>query len=208
MPTSNLFSYLYSMCEGFTRLVYVNLLWILFSVIGLLLFGIGPATSAMFTVIRKWVVGQEDINVFQTFWQAYKQDFWKANAIMWILVLGAYLLYIDFLFIGNFGGLVTTLLSGLLLFFTLLYLLILVYIYPIFVSFKLKPLQYVKYAIHFGLSSPMSMLTIIGTALFMYYLIIFIPAVFPFFSGSVISFVIMKQAKQIIKKIENKHATA
>ncbi|WP_407268563.1 YesL family protein [Radiobacillus sp. PE A8.2] len=201
-------SWFYRICEWITRLVYVNLLWIGFSLLGLLLFGIGPATSSMFTVVRKWVMGEEDIKVFSTFWHAYKKDFWQANILVWLLLIGGFLLYIDYLFIGNLDGWLTNILSGILLFLTLLYIVTLVFIFPVFVSFQLQPVQYLKYALHFGVSSPLSLLLIIVSGLAMYYLIMFVPAVFPFLSGSVISLVIMKQADQTYKKIENKLITS
>ncbi|WHY85675.1 DUF624 domain-containing protein [Neobacillus novalis] len=208
MAMGSLSSWLYRMCEWITRLVYVNLLWIGFSLLGLLLFGVGPATSSMFMIIRKWVIGQEDVKVFSSFWRAYKKDFWKANLLTLFLVAAGFLLYLDYKFIGNLEGWYTTILSGLLLLLTLLYIVTLVYIFPVFVLFQLRPLQYIKYAIHFGVSSPLSMLLIISSALFMYYLTVNIPATFPFLSGSVISIVIMKRAQKTFSKLEDKYVTS
>ncbi|MBM7572964.1 YesL family protein [Aquibacillus albus] len=205
MPMGNLMGWLYKMCDWVTSLVYVNLLWIGFSLLGLLLFGIGPATSAMFTVIRKWLMGEEDVKVFLTFWQTYKKDFLKTNFLILILLAVGGLLYLDFLFIGNFEGMLVSILSGLLILLTILYFLTLVFVFPVFVQFELKPLQYIKYAVHLGIYSPLSILIILASILFMYYLTLFIPAIFPFFSGSIISLIIMYQAEQSIEKIKNKY---
>ncbi|UFU00623.1 YesL family protein [Radiobacillus kanasensis] len=201
----SLSGWLYRMCEWITRLVYVNLLWIGFSLIGLLLFGIGPATSSMFTVIRKWVRGQEDINVFSTFRKTYKKDFWKANLLSFLLIVGGCLLYIDFLFIGQLEGAVMSLLSGLLLLLTMLYIVIVLYVFPVFVHFELKPWQSIKYAIHLGVSSPLSMLIIVASLLLMYYVTVYIPAIIPFFSGSIVSFIIMYRADISLRKLETKY---
>lgn len=34
-----------------------------------------PATSAMFTVVRKWVMGDTDTGVFRTFFKGYKENY-------------------------------------------------------------------------------------------------------------------------------------
>ncbi|WP_084028990.1 YesL family protein [Bacillus sp. J33] len=63
------------------RLVYLNLLWIAFSLLGIVLFGFFPATAAMFSVVRKWIMGETDVRVFKEFWQTYRKEFWKANRL-------------------------------------------------------------------------------------------------------------------------------
>ncbi len=50
-----------------TKFAYLNLLWIAFSLLGLGLFGLFPATAAMFAVVRKWINGEKDIPVFHVF---------------------------------------------------------------------------------------------------------------------------------------------
>src|SRR5690625_7635570 len=69
------------------RLVYVNLLWILFTVIGLGVLGIMPATAAMFAVVRKWLRGEDDFPIFTTYKDAYKEEFLKANLLGYILAI-------------------------------------------------------------------------------------------------------------------------
>lgn len=204
---SNLTGHLSTGFDWFLRLVYINLLWLGFTLLGLVLFGLGPATTSMFTVMKKWVTGQEDIKIFATFWQTYKKDFFRANLLVFCLLSAGSLLYVDFLFIGYFEGGVATALSGILLLFVIVFMIILIYVFPVFVSYKLKPVQYIQYAIHFGISSPLSIVIILLSILLMYYLILLIPATLPFLSVSVISFVIMRQTQGTITKIENKYTT-
>ncbi|MEK5036965.1 YesL family protein [Sporosarcina sp. FSL K6-3457] len=194
-------------CEWIWRLAYINLLWILFTTLGLILFGIAPATFAMFAVIRKWVMGEEEINVFQTFWKSYRSDFWKTNLLGWILIIGGFILYIDFLFIGNFQGGYATLLSGLLILLSILYLVICVYIFPVFSHYELKFFQYIKYAVHIGITSPLSTILIGICALAVYYVVAFIPGITPFFSVSVLSYIIMRLAYHSFCKVERKYTS-
>ena len=54
-------------CTWVMRLAYLNVLWILFSLAGLVVFGLMPATAAMFTVAREWAKGNTDAPVFSVF---------------------------------------------------------------------------------------------------------------------------------------------
>lgn len=72
---------LYRTSEWIMRLVYLNLLWIAFSLLGIVLFGFFPATAAMFSVVRKWIMGETDVRVFKEFWQTYRKEFWKSNRL-------------------------------------------------------------------------------------------------------------------------------
>ncbi len=65
----------YRVSEWIMRFAYVNILWGLFTLAGLVLFGFMPATVAMFTVIRKWLMGETDIPVFKTFFASFKKRF-------------------------------------------------------------------------------------------------------------------------------------
>jgi uncharacterized membrane protein YesL len=58
------------------KLAYLNLLWIVFSVGGLIVFGSIPASVSLFTIVRKWLINKEtDLPIFHTFFQNYKNEF-------------------------------------------------------------------------------------------------------------------------------------
>ncbi|MGG1687820.1 YesL family protein, partial [Pseudalkalibacillus sp. NRS-1564] len=67
----------YRITEWVARLVYVQCLWLVFSIVGLLVAGIFPATMGMFAVVRRWQLGETDVPVFPEFWTTYKQEFIK-----------------------------------------------------------------------------------------------------------------------------------
>lgn len=71
----------YRFCEWVMRLAYLNLLWIGFSLAGAVVFGLAPATAAMFAVTRQWVMGNTDIPVFQTFFQTFKKEWAKSSVL-------------------------------------------------------------------------------------------------------------------------------
>ncbi|WP_240353424.1 YesL family protein [Cohnella algarum] len=93
----------YKISEWIMRLSVTNVLWIVCSLpiwymflvllqsettdqfistmilIAILLpFTFFPATSAMFSVARKWVMGETDVPLFKTFFRNYKQNYLQA----------------------------------------------------------------------------------------------------------------------------------
>lgn len=56
-----------------------------FTLLGLGVFGIMPATAALFAVMRKWIQGQDNVPVLKTFWQEYKGEFFVqiCSALYW-----------------------------------------------------------------------------------------------------------------------------
>ena len=78
---TNTSSAFYSFFEWVTKLALLNLLWLLFSLVGGILLGIFPSTLAMFAVIRQWLQGDTQLSIRKSFWRYYKADFWKGNAL-------------------------------------------------------------------------------------------------------------------------------
>ncbi|MBO1511180.1 YesL family protein [Metabacillus bambusae] len=182
------------------RLAYLNFLWILFSVMGLFLLGIFPATAAMFTVIRKWML-KEQVSVFHTFKKSYRKEFTDANILGWLLLLIGIFIYIDFVFLTVMNGIIFTILLFVLISVTFIYLSIVLYIFPVFVHFKLKKLEYVKYAFIISLSYPHhTILMLLGTIVLIAVFITF-PMLFPFIVVSSFGCLTMYISKRVFQKV-------
>ncbi|ABR49444.1 protein of unknown function DUF624 [Alkaliphilus metalliredigens QYMF] len=181
----------YRICEWIWRLAYVNLLWIFSTLAGLVIFGMLPATVAMFAVLRKWVMKEPDIIVFQTFINTYRKEFIKANGLGFIFVVVGYMIYFNYLFLGTIAGLMhMVLLSG--LFCTVLvYLNTLFYIFPVYVHYDLKLFQYMKVACIIGIINPLTTISLVLSIVLLYYLFYLIPGLVPFFSSSMTGLLIM-----------------
>jgi uncharacterized membrane protein YesL len=52
-----------------------------------IIFGLLPATAAMFAVARKWAMGEVDVPIFRTFWSSYRKEFWKVHTLGVVLTL-------------------------------------------------------------------------------------------------------------------------
>ncbi|OZU88291.1 hypothetical protein CIL03_11595 [Virgibacillus indicus] len=193
----------YNFSVWITRLAYVNLLWVAFTILGLGILGLFPATAAMFAVVRKWMMEDEDIPIFKTFWKSYRIEFKKANVVGYILLLIGYVLFAELqilwaqentvYFVASFGVLA--------IFF--IYFIILLYLFPIFVHFNLKTFQYIKWPAIIGIIHPLLTIVLGVGILFIHYLtFVTLPALLFFFGGSVTAYILMWGASKTFSKYE------
>lgn len=200
----------FKISEWISRLAYVNFLWLIFTLAGIVFLGFMPATVALFTVIRKWVLKQTDVPVFSTFWKTYRKEFIKSNILGAILVIFGYMLYVDLTLIPT-EGIFYTILRYSILVISFLFLIILLYIFPIYVHYDWKISKYLKYAFILGASYPHLTFGMIFCLFLLYVLLTIVPGFIPFFSVSLLAYLIMWIANQVFIKAEclvvNKDAT-
>lgn len=194
----------YNVCDWISKVVIVNLLWILFTLTGFVLLGIMPATLALFTVVRKWTMSETDIPIFQTFFQTYKKEFFRANFLgLFIVAIGSFLFY-DLRLVVSIEGNLQTVLGVPLLIIISCFFLTLLYLFPVYVHFELKFLQNFKYAFYIGILNLHTSIFMVIVLLLFCILLSFLPGFIPFFSVSVISMVIMFGATAAFKRVASK----
>ncbi|CAG9621155.1 YesL family protein [Sutcliffiella rhizosphaerae] len=202
MPNNSYMDGFYKFCLMFARLAYVNILWIFFILLGLGIFGFFPSTVAMFTLIRQWVQGNVDEPVFRTFWNTYKREFVKTNLIGITYYAAGLILYIDILY---FSSPHTIFLLFLYYFFWVLtgiYLLLGIFLFPVYVHYQLKWWQYFRSTLLIMLMNPLvvvSFLLVLGGAGI---LLRAIPGLIPLFSGSAITYILMLISYRTFSKME------
>ncbi|MFC4403464.1 YesL family protein [Gracilibacillus xinjiangensis] len=172
-------------------LLYVNFLWVCFTLAGLVVFGIGPSTVAMFTIFRKWSMDEDGIRVFQLFWKTYKKEFRRANVIGILLLLFGYMLYVNLNFLELRSEGLQQLMKTLLIITTVVYGIMLIYIFPMYVHYENKLFVYLKNAILIAVYSPIRTIYLIAACLTLYYLYFVLPVFIFFFGASLTSLVIM-----------------
>jgi uncharacterized membrane protein YesL len=177
------------------NLLALNLLWLLFSTIGLYILGIFPATVALFSAIKQIIIEKDDIPVFKVFWKSFKREFTKANLLGYLVLAIGVILYLDVKVIQGLEiPLLYTVLNGLIIFVIFIYLLIVLYIFPIFVFYDFKFWQYPKYAIIIAIGRPLQTVLILAgtTALLLLYR--YFPFLIAVFGMSLFSYIIIKIA--------------
>jgi len=192
-----------------TRLALLNVLALAFTIISLGVLGLFPALSASFAITRKWVSGETDIPVVRSFWKYFKRDFWKSNLLGYMIAAVSYILYLDFVFLTVYPGDVTSLLTIPFIIISTIFILTVLYIFPVFVHFQMTPFQVIKSAFFIMLSNPfptlMMAVGVLGIAVIIYLL----QGLVIFFGISVLSVAIMMPAYRAFQKTQNKEeATA
>ncbi len=182
---------LYKAAEAITRILYINLLWVAFSLLGAIVLGVFPATAAMFSVVRKWMLGETDIPIFKTFWQHYKSEFVQTNLLGFAMVLIGAVLYIDLRFFQSSEGMITLVLSYLFLFLLLVFFTIALYIFPVFVHYQFKTLEYIKYALIMAIGRPIQTILMIIGSLLVLTLLRMVPILTLYFGASLLCYVLM-----------------
>ncbi|KYG35259.1 YesL family protein [Alkalihalobacillus trypoxylicola] len=204
MQISWMSSKFYLTCEWIWRFAYLHLLWMFFSLIGLVVFGITPATIAVFAVVRKWRMKEHDQSIFSTFYQTYKKEFIKGNALGAILVTVSFFIYINYLIIGTMTGIGSDLLFAGTTLILILFIIFLIFIFPVYVHYKLTFFQTMKTALIIGLIHPhITLITILLLSMTggLFY---FMPGLIPFFSSSMLAMCMMWFVYHAFLQIEKK----
>ena len=191
----------YSISEWVLRFAYVNVLWIAFTLLGFVVFGFFPATLAMFTVVRKWVLKQTDIPVFKTFWATYKKEFVKGNLLGLIIGLSSFFMYSNIRIVEA-----TTVPAFKLLYVPnviviMLFLFTLLYIFPVLVHFDVSLKEGVKNSFILMTINPIPTFCMATLTGFLCFIFLKIPGVTPFFSGSIIAFLLMWLSNYVFVKM-------
>lgn len=206
MKISGMSGYIYRITELVAKFAFLQLLWIVFTIVGLGIFGIFPSTAAMFSVARKWVMGIEDAPVFKTFWQTYKSDFFKINGLGLILSVIGYILYIDYHFFGFGASVGSSIIKIVLILIGYIFITTCIYLFPIFVHFQYRFWEYIKYSFLFSVAAPFKTFGVFVITYLVYLLLMKVPALLLFFVGSVISYIWMWYVYRIMinmQKVKN-----
>ncbi|MCT8137059.1 YesL family protein [Anaerobacillus sp. CMMVII] len=197
----------YKITEWFMRLVYVNVLWIIFTLLGGVVFGIMPATVALFTLLRKWLRGDDQIKVCRFFWQTYKSGFIKSNVLGFILIFIGIVLFFDIKFFQQLDGGIFQVLEYLMYGLVILYLVILMYIFPVFTHYDVSYWQYLKHALFIGITKPFKTIVIAFGLIGIYFLLNFMPGLLPFIGVSSFSLILMSGSLSIFLSLEELNKT-
>ncbi|MFC4024717.1 YesL family protein [Oceanobacillus longus] len=202
MYTNGFMGFFYKFSDWFVKLAYINILWILFSLFGLIVIGFFPATFAMFSVIRR-VLNKEDLSIFKAFLKSYTGDFLKSNLIGWFIILVFSILYFDLTIIeateNDFFQFFQypLLIIGFLFFATVLY------VIPTYIHYDLKLFELFKNSFVIMIVNPLNTITMISTIFVIYFVSYMIPGIIPFFSGSLLTLFLMMAALRSFQKIED-----
>lgn len=204
MDTSGFMESLNKLLEWISRLAFLNLLWISFSLLGLVIFGFFPATVAMFAVARKWMLGNDEMSIFKTFWTVYKQEFWKSNLLGLMISMISIVLFIDFRFVQLAENGLASILYVPFFIITFIFISMLFYIIPIFVHYDMKLSQVIKNSFFVMIMNPLSTFYMLIGSFGICFVLSYAPPICILYSGNLLALFIMKPATNAFEKINQK----
>lgn len=200
--------FIYNMMEWITKFAYLNLLWILFTLVGGVLFGFFPATVAMFAVTREWLRGNHEKPIFKSFWEYYRKDFLKSNLLGLFIVIVGSIITADIIYIqaNNNESLTWTYIP--LFAFMLVFIMLLFYLFPTFVHYDIKVGQVIKNASLIMLISPINTFLIFLCLVPVFFIMKTFPALAFIFGGSSYAFITMLISLQVFNKAKIKNSNS
>lgn len=194
---------IWTLFNWIVRLAYINILWLLFSLVGLIIFGVGPATVSAFAVIRQLLNDQADFSIWNLFMRTYKDDFWSANRLMLVVFPICLFIYLDFLFLQLLPSsffMDKIVFTGMII-VSLLVIIWFSYLFAVYVHFELKFIINFKYALLIAGINPLATILILF-GLFIFAIVLFIvPSISIFYLISIPIFIIQLCTKQAFKKV-------
>lgn len=196
--------FIYTSLEWVTRLAYANLLWGLFTLAGGIVFGLFPATTALFAITREWLKGNSDLPVFKTFWNFFKKEFFKSNLLGLFVAGMMVILLVDLWYIRLNADDTGQLVYIPLVIFIVSFSLFLLYIFPAFVHYDLKMRQVIKNAFLIMLVNPLHTFLMIVCLVSIFFVIRVVPALAFIFGASSYAFITMWLSYHAFNRTEEK----
>ncbi|MGL4913617.1 MAG: YesL family protein [Romboutsia sp.] len=182
---------LLNFCQWVFRFIILNFLWVIFMVLGGVVLGIMPSTVAMFHVLRKWIQGEMDINIFKTFKDVYKREFITSNKCGLIFLLIFAFLALDLNILYQIQAIYSTILYVIVMAVLFFVSMSFLYFFPTYVQYKLSVKDYIKNSFILCLSSPFETILILVGFGILYYIVKINPGLIIFFSTVVPSYWVM-----------------
>lgn len=138
--------------EWLWRLLYLNAIWLLFS---LPIFTIIPATAAMFGVMDRLVSEEHDDEPdFKVFFREFKRLFLKSYPLGLSIVIIGGLLVLDLLILRNAVSSMTEIIRVALLAVSLLFLIAVSYSFPVFLRYQFPWYKTLFFSFMLGVRKP------------------------------------------------------
>ncbi len=217
----------YRLTEWIMRFSVINLLWIIcslpFFILGLIAWTaetleitkhflflmailspitIIPATSAMFVVARKWVLGEEDVPLLKTFFRGYKDNYKQSilGGLIYVIVFGIF--YVNYTFYVDREGMLQSL-SMLFIFLMILWSASLYYFFALTSHVHMKIMQTLKNAFMITIGRPLTTIMIVITNFGIMFISLRFSFLIVFFSGSVSAYLTFMYFLRMFNKIQD-----
>jgi len=195
----------YRILEWIMVLAWLNILWVIFTLLGFVIFGWAPATVSLLSMLRK-IHKEKNLRLpkFKEFYHHYKANFMKANGVGLILIITIFVLGYGFMTLPYLPGLSFYVMFNFYVVMTSLFMVMSIFVFPTLTHYQATFINYFKYALLIGLSNlHYGLLCVISLAL-TYILFRAFPGLILFFPISVPCAILMFITLKAFNRIENK----
>lgn len=183
------------------NLFLLNLLWFFFTCTGLIVLGIFPATAALFAVLRRTIIEDNDLPVLKLFVRNFRTEFIKANLLGYLYVLFGLVLYMYFQVVQLISyNQLQSIMVNITVVISVLYFITSLYVFPLFVHFDQKSFQYLKNALILAVGRPVRTIMMLLGLLLLTYICFRITVLIPVIGISLSCYVIMWTALKSLPK--------
>lgn len=192
-------------CDTVYLLAYLNILWFIFTLLGLVILGIAPSTVAMISILKERLDKNEATKIFSTFFHNYKLAFKKSNQIGIIILVSLLLLSCDIMIVSKLDGMIQyVILTSVIVLFTLISFM-LVYIFPLIVWTEMTIVKYLQTALLLAIGFPRQSILALSSCCTILTVSLLIPAIGIFFLGSGMSYLCLIFTAKVFDKVQEQN---
>lgn len=192
---------LLNITEWVAKLAYLNLLWLLTTALGIIVFGLFPASVAMMATLRRTILDGIHTPVLKTYVQALKATF--TYSFLYGLIFNAIvvIIYFNLIMIETYHPFNTLLFQVPVFTFVVFSILSSLFFIPVYLHYNLPFFKVFKHAFLIMMIHPKQTLMLVISIALTFYLMQFLPALYFFFGGSFIGLLIHSITIPIFRKL-------
>lgn len=202
MKRNTIMGVLYQSGLWLARMMLLQLLWFVFTILGLGVLGFFPALAAVSNIIYTWFNRHVDIKINKNFFSFYKKNFVKSNLTGWIITFFIYFLYMDLKISQIYIQI--PLLHYLIIIIILIVITIAVYIFTIQSRYELTILNSFKQSFFISMSSPKETIGILISIVIIFYFYSYFPFMAVLMGIPFVMIPVVWLSYRACKKIEKK----
>lgn len=187
-------------------MLHVQILWVIGSLSGFVIFGIFPATFAMFAVMREMIHNSRLFNFNRKFIQEYKDNFIKSNLYGYGLLSIVAMLIIYFRMTLNIEHSLSILFLFLGYGMIVLFSITLLYFPVVYAHFDLNVFQLIRHSFVIMVACPLNTLGMVAGLLGLYLMHSELPILTPFVSIAIFTYALTFVANNAFEKLTVRQA--
>ncbi|MDZ7835078.1 MAG: DUF624 domain-containing protein [Alkalibacterium sp.] len=192
--------------DWLTTLAYLNLLWLGFSLLGLIFFGVGPATFAVHSLVKTKLRQGDLSHVFDKFKTEFRNHLKDGNIYFWIMAAVTLFIYVDMRVVQALpqSPVIQFFVIPALLILSALVLVVATFTLGIYFEFGDSLMKSVKDGFWLSLISPVAGLVIVHAFLIGILIFAYVPALMLFYSLSFYAFITQWIMAKTFRRIKRK----